>query len=137
MNKRLWMVMILALGIALLMAGTAGAANFKDIKGTWTGSANYVFWNGGPNGFEPVDVTLVVNEQDNNGMFYGTYTAGTTVGQITGSIATNKTITICIYAGSGAYGTFTGKLTGNTITGTYNVFSDNAIATATVKVTRP
>ena len=48
MNKRLWMVMILALGLALLTAGTAGAkVKFQDLSGTWAGSANVAYWEGG------------------------------------------------------------------------------------------
>jgi hypothetical protein len=137
MNKRLWMVMILALGMALLMAGTAGAAKFKDLTGTWTGSSNSVYWDGGVNGFSTIEATIVVTGQDDNGMFYGTFIYGTVEEPFTGSIAINKTITACIYAGPGVYGTFTGKLAGKTITGTYNFFTDGYIATATVNVTKP
>jgi hypothetical protein len=135
MNKRLGMVMVLALGMALLMAGTAGAANFKDLTGTWAGSSNSAYWDG-DNGFQTVNATIEVTQQDANGMFYGTFTYGDTPEQFTGSISTNKTITACIYAGPGVYGTFTGKLTGKTITGTYNFFSPTSIATATVNVTK-
>jgi hypothetical protein len=136
MNKRRWMVMILALGMALLMAGTAGAAKFKDLRGTWNGSANSAYWSDGDNGFSPnVAVGIEVLNQDDNGMFYGTFTYDGTVEQFTGSISTNKTITACIRAEAGVIGTFTGKLAGKTITGTYNIFGPTFIATATVTAT--
>jgi hypothetical protein len=139
MKKRLWMVTILAMGLALLMAGTAGAAKFQDLTGIWTGPANSAYWNKGASeefGFSMVNVSLEVTGQDANGLFYGTFTYGTIQEPFTGSIATNKIITAAIYAGSGAYGSFTGKLSGKTITGTYNFFSDGYIATTTVRVTK-
>jgi len=136
MNKRLWMVMILALGLVLLTAGMAGAAaKFQDLTGTWTGTANTAYWEGGNYNFESVGVTLVVSQQDANGMFYGTFTYDTSEDIMTGSIATNKIITIASWI-SGGHGTFTGKLTGKTITGTVNFFYDAYIATETVKLTK-
>jgi hypothetical protein len=138
MKKRLWMVTILAMGLALLMAGTAGAAKFQDLTGIWTGTSNSAVWDGTEFSFKPLGVSIEVTAQDpNGGLFYGTFTYGDSKPEpFTGSIATNKIITAAIYAGSGAYGSFTGKLTGKTITGTYNFFTDGYIATTTVRVTK-
>jgi len=127
MNKRLWKLMILALGTVLLTSGLAGAAKYPNLAGTnWAGTAISVYWDGSYHN-ETVPVSLAVAGQDTNGMFYGTLTYNGFEDKMTGSIATNKTMTITIYAESGAVGILTGKLSGKTITGTENFFTNSAI----------
>jgi hypothetical protein len=126
MSKKLWTAAILALGLVLVMAGMAAAAKYQNLTGTWSGNLWAVYWNNGTyDYYQAPDLVLVVTNQDENGTFYGTFDGD----PLTGSIATNKAFTACVYVGSGRYGIINGKLTGKKIQGTFNDFTNSFIQT--------
>ena len=119
MKKRL---MILVLGLVLAMTVMpAGAAKYKDLTGTWVGSWTGVFTQNKVNFFQfnRPEVTMNIAGQDDLGNFYGFLNTGSGDNPLTGSISTNKEVTLELL-GSGdnpATYSFKGKWTGKGIQG--------------------
>jgi hypothetical protein len=119
-------LMILALGLVLAMiAMPAGAAKYKDLNGTWSGT-----WIGyasdSPAGFETT-VTLTITGHDATGNFYGTFDAVAQLGlgasALTGTIAINKAITVNMIDTHAMFGIFNGQLTGKGINGILSMWN--------------
>jgi hypothetical protein len=131
MKKRLCVAMVVV-ALVLLTVGMAAAAKYQNLTGTWSGNLWAVYWNNGSyNRYQGTDLVLVVTDQDENGTFYGTFDGD----PLTGSIATNKTITACVYSG-GRYGIINGKLKGKKLIGTFTDFETNWIQTMKFELLR-
>jgi hypothetical protein len=119
MSKRLWMTIILALGLVLLLADIAMTGQkYSSLIGTWSGTENWLSWDGNQYSYNSSTATLVITNQE-NGLFYGTIFDNQ---PITGNITTKKIITATASAWGGVM-ILNAKLSGKTIDGTFNYFA--------------
>ncbi len=132
MSKRVGVTMILALAVILLFSNLAAAAKYKNLVGTWQGNSWAARWSNGSYFYDQgTSLALVIQDQDANGVFYGTFDGD----PLTGSIATNKTITACVNIAPGDYGIINAKITGKKITGTCIEFRPDLMITTKFELT--
>jgi hypothetical protein len=87
MNKKLRVTVVFALVLAPGLVGTAAAAKYINLIGTWNGTWGYVSYNGSIYEFQSsttADQVLVVTNQQGS-LFYGTIWDQPMTGNITGN----------------------------------------------------
>ncbi len=119
MKRCLGVAMVVALVVVLTAGVAAAAGSHPNLAGNWTGTGNFVGWNGG---FYTITIGWnfdIQNEDTTTGNFYGLENGDR---PFTGNVATNKVVTIIQYDGSGNHHIFTGKVTGKKMMGTVQHF---------------
>ena len=135
MKKQFCMAMMVVVAVVLLTAGMTAAANHKNLIGTWSGTVNFVGWNGSypvvPDQFYYAAYVFtyeIQNEDLATGNFYGLEIDSY---PFTGNVATNKTVTIIQYGDAGDYRILTGTVSGKKMSGTMQHFKSDQVDTGT------
>jgi hypothetical protein len=137
--KKVWMILVLGLVLAMTVMPAAGAAKHQNLQGHWQGSWTS-FKTTDKINFTPdlwLSIDMTITGQDTAGNFYGTlaFDFGLEPHPVIGNIATNKVVTFAMVgvAGSiadpGATFSFNGKWTGKGIQGVMTLWNPDGTHT--------
>lgn len=126
--KKQFCVAMMVVALVLLTAGMTAAKSPMNLVGTWSGTVNFVGYNGSFYYTAYVFSYEIQDQDPATGNFYG---LESDFYPFTGNVSASKIVTIVEYGAAGDYRIITGKVSGTKMIGTMQHFMPGQVDTGT------